>query len=110
RAKPSPRWVVSIFSSTAQHGPYRNDRGIDVHEYQAVMDANVRAPVLFAKAVIPHLAEGGRIITIGSARGSASRSQAVTIVREPRLHHEPAGPDQNPILFGGINLQAVLPA
>lgn len=35
---------------------------IDVSEYQAMMDVNVRAPVLFAKAVIPHLAEGGRII------------------------------------------------
>src|SRR6266702_5283574 len=42
---------------------------IDVNEYQAVMDINVRAPVLFAKAVIPHLTEGGRIVTIGSAMG-----------------------------------------
>src|SRR5690554_1076433 len=42
---------------------------LDVHDYQAVMDVNVRAPVLFAKAVIPHLAGGGRIITIGSALG-----------------------------------------
>jgi 3-oxoacyl-[acyl-carrier protein] reductase len=42
---------------------------IEVNDYQAVMDVNVRAPVLFAKAVIPHLTEGGRIITIGSALG-----------------------------------------
>ncbi|PAP92225.1 SDR family NAD(P)-dependent oxidoreductase [Mesorhizobium wenxiniae] len=42
---------------------------IDVNDYQAVMDVNVRAPVLFAKAVIPHLSEGGRIITIGSSLG-----------------------------------------
>lgn len=42
---------------------------LDVHDYQAVMDVNVRAPVLFAKAVIPHLAGEGRIITIGSALG-----------------------------------------
>ena len=39
---------------------------IDVDEYQAMMDVNVRGPVLFAKAVIPHLTAGGRIITIGS--------------------------------------------
>lgn len=39
---------------------------IDVDEYQALMDINVRGPVLFAKAVIPHLAAGGRIISIGS--------------------------------------------
>lgn len=39
---------------------------IDVQDYQALMDINVRAPVLFAKAVIPHLGKGGRIISIGS--------------------------------------------
>src|SRR5690606_4699542 len=42
---------------------------IDLDEYQAVMDVNVRAPMLFAKAVIPHLIAGGRIVTIGSALG-----------------------------------------
>ena len=39
---------------------------IDVDEYQTMMDVNVRGPVLFAKAVIPHLTAGGRIISIGS--------------------------------------------
>jgi len=39
---------------------------IDVNQYQALMDVNVRGPVLFAKAVIPHLGAGGRIISIGS--------------------------------------------
>jgi 3-oxoacyl-[acyl-carrier protein] reductase len=42
---------------------------LDLSKYQAVMDVNVRAPVLFAKAAIPHLGQGGRIITIGSALG-----------------------------------------
>lgn len=42
---------------------------IDPNEYQMVMDINVRAPVLFAKAAMGHLAEGGRIVTIGSALG-----------------------------------------
>lgn len=39
---------------------------IDVAQYQAMMDINVRGPLLFAKAVIPHLPAGGRIVTIGS--------------------------------------------
>ncbi|MFC7518531.1 SDR family NAD(P)-dependent oxidoreductase [Herbaspirillum sp. GCM10030257] len=39
---------------------------LDVGEYQAMMDVNVRGPVLYAKAVIPHLDTGGRIISIGS--------------------------------------------
>ena len=33
---------------------------IDLDAYQKMMDINVRGPVLFAKAVIPHLTEGGR--------------------------------------------------
>jgi NAD(P)-dependent dehydrogenase (short-subunit alcohol dehydrogenase family) len=40
--------------------------GIDVSEYQTMMDSNVRGPVLFAKAAIPHLGKGGRIVSIGS--------------------------------------------
>lgn len=42
---------------------------IDLADYQKVMDVNVRAPVLFAKAAIPHLGKGGRIVTIGSGLG-----------------------------------------
>lgn len=51
---------------------------IDVNEYQVLMDVNVRAPVLFAKAVIPHLAEGGRIISIGSSLGERVPFPGVT--------------------------------
>jgi 3-oxoacyl-[acyl-carrier protein] reductase len=38
-----------------------------LEDLQALLDVNVRAPFLFAKAVIPHLKEGGRIISIGSS-------------------------------------------
>lgn len=41
------------------------DIGLD--DIQAMLDINVRAPLLFAQAAIPHLAAGGRIISIGSA-------------------------------------------
>lgn len=39
---------------------------LDVDAYQTMMDINVRAPVLFSKAAIPHLSSGGRIIFVGS--------------------------------------------
>lgn len=52
---------------------------IDENDYQAVMDINVRAPLLFAKAVIPHLAEGGRIISIGSSLGERVPFPGVTV-------------------------------
>lgn len=42
------------------------------------MDINVRAPLLFAKAVIPHLREGRRIISIGSGLGERVPFPSVT--------------------------------
>ena len=51
---------------------------LDMNEYQKLMDVNVRAPVLFAKAVIPHLSEGGRIISIGSGLGERVPFPGVT--------------------------------
>ena len=52
---------------------------LDVLDYQAVMDINVRAPVLFAKAVIPHLTAGGSIISIGSALGERVPFPGITL-------------------------------
>jgi len=60
---------LDILVNSAAIGHSGTIADIDVNEYQTVMDINVRAPVLFAKAVIPHLAAGGRIVTIGSALG-----------------------------------------
>lgn len=40
---------------------------IDLVEFQMMMDINVRGPLAFAQAAIPHLPKGGRIISIGSA-------------------------------------------
>src|SRR5690554_3875502 len=40
---------------------------VDLAEFQMMMDVNVRGPFVAAQAAIPHLPEGGRIISIGSA-------------------------------------------
>jgi 3-oxoacyl-[acyl-carrier protein] reductase len=40
---------------------------VDLREFQKMMDVNVRGPLAFAQAAIPHLPKGGRIISIGSA-------------------------------------------
>ncbi|MBE7184337.1 MAG: SDR family oxidoreductase [Methylobacterium mesophilicum] len=45
-------------------GPFAH---LELDEFQAMMDVNVRAPVLFAQAVIPHMPSGGRILSVGSA-------------------------------------------
>lgn len=60
---------LEILVNSAAIGHTGTIAAIELADYQALMDVNVRAPVLFAKAVIPHLTEGGRIVTIGSALG-----------------------------------------
>ena len=40
---------------------------ISVAHIDALLDVNVRSPVLASQAALPHLQAGGRIITIGSA-------------------------------------------
>ena len=49
---------VALYSSIAE---------VEVETIDTLFDVNVRAPLLAAKAAIPHLASGGRIVTIVSA-------------------------------------------
>ncbi len=42
---------------------------VDLADFQALMDINVRGPFVAAQAAIPHLPKGGRIISIGSTLG-----------------------------------------
>ncbi|NKK73601.1 SDR family oxidoreductase [Rhizobium leguminosarum bv. viciae] len=51
---------------------------LDLAQFQALMDINVRAPVAFSKAAIPHFSKGGRIISIGSALGDRVPFPGVT--------------------------------
>src|SRR5690606_9164711 len=70
---------LDVLVNSAAIGHAGTIADIDVNEYQAVMDVNLRAPVLFAKAVIPHLTEGGRIVTIGSALGERVPFPGLTV-------------------------------
>jgi 3-oxoacyl-[acyl-carrier protein] reductase len=51
---------------------------LDLVEFQKMMDVNVRGPVAFAQAAIPHLSKGGRIISIGSGLGDRVAFPGVT--------------------------------
>ena len=70
---------IDILVNSAAIGHSGMIADVDLGEYQRVMDINVRAPVLFAKAAIPHLGEGGSIITIGSALGERVPFPGITI-------------------------------
>jgi 3-oxoacyl-[acyl-carrier protein] reductase len=39
---------------------------ISIEDIEAMLDINVRAPIVASKAALPHLGRGGRIISIGS--------------------------------------------
>lgn len=41
-------------------------KDISLEDIQAILDVNIRSPIVASKAAIPHLGAGGRIITIGS--------------------------------------------
>lgn len=69
---------LDILVNSAAIGLSGTIADIDVKEYQTLMDINVRAPVLFAKAVIPFLSAGGRIISIGSGLGERVPFPGVT--------------------------------
>lgn len=60
---------IDILVNSAAVGLSGSITDIDLADYQRMMDINVRGPLLFAKATIPHLPKGGRIISIGSGLG-----------------------------------------
>jgi NAD(P)-dependent dehydrogenase (short-subunit alcohol dehydrogenase family) len=58
---------LDILVNNAAIGRAGSVADISLEDIQALLDVNVRAPLLFAKAIIPHLEKGGRIISIGSS-------------------------------------------
>lgn len=69
---------LDILINSAAIGYYGPIADLDIGEYQKLMDVNVRAPMLFAKAAIPHLPWGGRIVNIGSGLGERVPFPGVT--------------------------------
>ena len=57
---------LDILVNNAGVGHYGTIEGISLAELDHVVAVNVRAPFLASQAAVPHMTEGGRIITIGS--------------------------------------------
>lgn len=70
---------IDILVNSAAIGHSGLIADLDLEAYERVMAINVRAPVLFAKAALPHLGDGGRIITIGSALGERVPFPGITL-------------------------------
>jgi NAD(P)-dependent dehydrogenase (short-subunit alcohol dehydrogenase family) len=58
---------LDILVNSAGIGTAGMTADLPLADLQAMLDVNVRAPYLFAKAAIPHLSAGARIISIGSS-------------------------------------------
>jgi 3-oxoacyl-[acyl-carrier protein] reductase len=52
---------------------------ISLADIDALLNVNVRAPVLAAQAAIPYIGQGGRIITIGSSLGDRAIMGGTTV-------------------------------
>ena len=58
---------LDILVNNAAIALYATIADISVEDIDALLAVNVRSPMLAAQAAIPHLKQGGRIVTIGSA-------------------------------------------
>lgn len=69
---------LDILVNSAAIGLSGTIADIDLAEFQRLMDVNVRGPLAFSQAAIPHLPNGGRIISIGSILGDRVPFAGVT--------------------------------
>lgn len=90
---------------------------VDLAEFQKLMDINVRGPFVAAQAAIPHLSEGGRIISIGSALAervpfpgitpyAMSKSALLSFTRGLSRELGPLGITVNLVLPGSTDTEA----
>ena len=89
---------------------------IGLEDVQALLDVNVRAPLLFAKAAIPHLKRGGRIISIGSTLAervpfpgmtayALTKSALLSLTKGLARELGPSGITANIILPGAVDTE-----
>lgn len=90
---------------------------LDLAQYQTLMDINVRGPLVYAQAAIPHLKPGGRIISIGSALGdrvpfagvtayAMSKSALLSFTRGLSRELGPQGVTVNLVSPGSVDTEA----
>ncbi|TCU12742.1 SDR family NAD(P)-dependent oxidoreductase [Rhizobium laguerreae] len=108
---------IDILVNSAAIGLAGPIADLDLRQFQVLMDVNVRGPVAFSKAAIPHFAKGGRIISIGSALGdrvpfagvtayAMSKSALLSFTRGLSRELGPQGITVNLVAPGSTNTEA----
>lgn len=70
---------LDILVNNAAIARYAPIADIAVEDIDALLDVNVRGPILAAQAAIPHLGPGGRIVSIGSAGADRIVGEGATV-------------------------------
>jgi len=70
---------LDILVNNAAIARYGAVADIAVEDIDALLDVNVRGPILAAQAAIPYLGQGGRIVTIGSAGADRIVGEGATV-------------------------------
>lgn len=70
---------LDILVNNAAIARYAPIADIAVDDIDALLGVNIRAPILAAQAAIPHLGQGGRIVTIGSAGADRIVGEGATV-------------------------------
>ncbi|WP_448632260.1 MULTISPECIES: SDR family NAD(P)-dependent oxidoreductase [Pseudomonas fluorescens group] len=107
---------LDILINSAGIGRLGNVEDISLDDVQAMLNINVRAPLLFAQAAIPHMKEGGRIISIGSSLAervpfagattySMTKSALLGFTRGLSRELGPRGITVNLVMPGSINTE-----
>lgn len=68
--------ILVLNAAIAQYGSVAD---IKIEQIDAMLNVNVRSPVLAAQAAIPHLHKGGRVITIGSVMAERIVGEGATV-------------------------------
>jgi 3-oxoacyl-[acyl-carrier protein] reductase len=108
---------LDILVNSAAVGMTGTIADIDLDEFQKMMDINVRGPLAYSQAAIPHLPHGGRIISIGSALAervpfpgvtpyAMSKSALLSFTRGLSRELGPLGITVNLVLPGSTNTEA----
>lgn len=63
----SLNWYLTAFPCSAALGHDANLDEVTEDLYQTHFDTNVKGPIFLTKAVVPHIARGGRIVLVSSA-------------------------------------------